>query len=239
MRPLALALALLASAASAGAQRHTKPVMDDMTFTMLLADQLEHSFADAGSFGLKGEAWIGGDYDRVWIKPEATATYDGGIEDAELQALYGRLVSPYWDLQAGLRYSRPTADGPSRGSAVIGVQGLAPYWFEVQAAAFVSHAGELSARLELEYDLLLTQRLILQPSVEADLAAQSVPELRVGRGLSSAEIGVRLRYEIRREVAPYVGFEWSSRFGRTAEYARAAGEPVRHLGVVVGIRLWR
>jgi copper resistance protein B len=212
--------------------------MDDMTFTMVLIDQLEHSLAEGDSLRLNGEAWIGGDYSRFWLKPEATFAYGEDFEDVDVQALYGRLLSPYWDLQAGLRYSRPTPDGPSRASAVIGIQGLAPHWFEVQAAAFVSHKGEVSARVELEYDLLVTQRLIAQPRLETELAVQSVPELRVGSGVSSAALGLRLRYEIRREIAPYVGVEWSGRFGETADFARADGDPVRSFGVAFGVRLW-
>lgn len=237
---LIAAAALIVQIAYAQHPEHTQPVMDSMTFAMLLADQVEHSFAGPhDSFRFNGQAWIGGDYNRLWINTEGTKIYDGGLEDADLQLLYGRLVAPYWDLQGGLRYFRPKPGAPSRGSAVFGIQGLAPYWFEVQAATFISHKGEVSGRVEVEYDLLLTQRLIAQPRFETELAVQSARELGIGRGLSSAEAGLRVRYEIRREIAPYVGLVWTSRFGRTAEFARAANEPIRSLGLVIGIRVWR
>ncbi len=164
--------------------------------------------------------------------------YDLGLEDGDLQLLYGRLIAPFWDLQAGVRYFQPLANRPARASAVLGIQGIAPYWFDVEAALFISHRGEVSARLELEYDVLVTQWLILQPRLEANLAAQSVKDLGVGRGINELELGLRLRYEIRREFAPYVGVSWTSRFGDSATFARARGDSVRDLGVVVGVRLW-
>jgi copper resistance protein B len=239
LKLIALAAALFAWILPALAQQHGhKPVMDDMTFVMVLADQMEHSFARPRSFGFNGQAWIGGDYNRLWINTEGAKVYDGGLEDFDLQFLYGRLVSPYWDLQVGGRYFRPEPGSPSRGSAVIGVQGLAPYWFEIQAATFISHKGEVAARIEAEYDLLLTQRLIAQPRAEADFAVQSVREMGIGRGLSSAEVGLRVRYEIRREFAPYAGLVYTSRFGQTADFARAEDEGVRSLGMVVGVRFW-
>lgn len=240
MKLIALATMLSAGIVQAQAPQHTKPVMDSQTFAMLLADQVEHSFAHpARSFRFNGQSWIGGDYNRLWINTEGTRVYEGGLEDADIQFLYGRLVAPFWDLQGGVRYFRAKPGAPSRGSAVIGIQGLAPYWFELQAATFISHKGEVSGRVEAEYDVLLTQRLIAQPRVETNLAVQSVRELGIGRGLSDAEVGLRVRYEIRREIAPYVGLVLTSRFGRTADFARADNEPVRSLGLVIGVRLWR
>lgn len=237
-RTLLFALALLPAAALA--QHQSKPVMDSMTHSKFLLDQFEHAFAepsDALHFNFLG--WIGGDYNRLWLKSEGEKRYSGALEDTDVQVLYGRLISPFWDFQGGARYFRARPGAPSRGSAVIGVQGLAPYWFEVEAAAFISHKGEVSSRLEAEYDLRLTQRLIAQPRAEVNLAVQSVRELGIGRGFNDGEFGLRLRYEIRREFAPYAGIVWTSRFGQTADFARREGEPVRNLGLVLGIRMWR
>ena len=121
---------------------------------------------------------------------------------------------------------------------MFGVQGLAPYWFEVDAAAFVSDDGDVSARLEAEYELFLTQKLILQPRAELDFAVQDVPELGIGSGLSTAEAGLRLRYEFRREFAPYIGVSWRRAFGETADFTRADGEDVESISFVAGLRLW-
>jgi copper resistance protein B len=216
------------------------PVHDNPIRSFVLVDQLEYGFPK-GTNGLRfnGLSWIGGDYNRLWINTEGTKTYGGPLEDTDVQVLYGRLIAPFWDVQGGLRYYRPRSHAPSRGSAVIGVTGIAPYRFEVEAASFISNKGEVSGRVEVEYELLMTQRLIAQPRFETNVAIQRSPELGIGRGINDAELGLRLRYEIRREFAPYVGVSWSSRFGETADFARARGDVVRTLGLVVGIRLWR
>ncbi|RME61879.1 MAG: copper resistance protein B, partial [Alphaproteobacteria bacterium] len=140
------------------------------------------------------------------------------------------------DLQAGVRHD--FEPDPSRTFGVIGIQGLAPYWFEIDAAAFISGDGDVSARIEAEYELLLTQRLILQPRVELNFAVQEVEELGIGSGLSIAEAGLRLRYEIDRQFAPYVGFSWNRKIGDTADFARADGEDVGALSFVAGLRMW-
>ena len=144
-------------------------------------------------------------------------------------------IGPWWDLQTGVRHD---FTGPDRTYAVIGVQGLAPYLFEVDAAAFLSHKGDVTARIEAELDQRITQRLILQPRAEVNLAAQDVPELGIGSGLDKAEIGLRLRYEISREFAPYIGVEQEWKAGRSADYARAAGEDASVTNFVVGVRFW-
>jgi copper resistance protein B len=153
-----------------------------------------------------------------------------------VQALWSRAIDPWFDLQTGLRYDfRPD---PSRAYLVLGVQGLAPYWFEVDAAAFVSTKGDVSARFEAEYDIRFTQKLILQPRVEVDFALQDVPELGIGSGLSSGEIGARLRYEVRPEFAPYVGVEYERAFDGTARFRRAAGEDRGGVSFLIGLRTW-
>ena len=237
---LALTGPMPADAKEASSPAASATTTDDKIHGFFLMDQLESRFALTGSDSLQfnGFGWLGGDYNRIWIKPEGTKVYDGPWEDVDFQLLYGRLIAPFWDLQAGVRYFQPSSDGPARASAVLGVQGLAPYWFDVEAAAFISNRGEVSARLELEYELLLTQRLILQPRLEMNVAVQEVKELGIGSGVNDLELGLRLRYEIRREFAPYIGVAWTSKFGQTADFARAQGDAVRQFNFVVGIRFW-
>lgn len=181
------------------------------------------------------QGYYGGPTSRFWFKSEGEGSFGERIEDAEVQALYSRAVSPFWDLQAGIRQD---VSGPSTTHAVVGVQGLAPYLFEVDAALFLSHRGDLTARFEAELDQRITQSLILQPRAEVNLAAQDIPRLGIGAGLDKIEIGVRLRYEIVREIAPYIGVEQSWRVGDGADYARALGEDPSTTNYVVGIRFW-
>lgn len=183
-----------------------------------------------------GEAWLGGDINRLTIKSEGEGALRQGVEAAEVQALYSRAIGPYFNLQAGVRHD--FQPGPSRTYAVIGFEGLAPYWFEVEGAAFLSDKGDVLGRLEGYYDQRLTQRLVLQPRVELNLAAQDVPENRIGAGLSSAELGMRLRYEITRQFAPYVGVSYEAKTGQTARYARADGEDPTTTSFVAGVRIW-
>ncbi len=183
-----------------------------------------------------GEAWFGGDINRLTLKSEGEGALREGLESAEVQALYSRALDPYWNLQAGVRYDfKPN---PSRTYATIGIEGLAPGFFEVEGALFLSNKGDLLGRLEGYYDQRITQRLILQPRVEFNFAAQDVPENRSGSGLSNAELGLRLRYEIRREFAPYIGISYDRKVGDTARFARAAGEDVSNTSFVAGIRFW-
>ncbi|MGJ3626365.1 copper resistance protein B [Sphingomonas sp. MMS24-JH45] len=155
-----------------------------------------------------GEYWVGGDIHRLAIKTEGEGTF-GGEAGGEVQALYSRAIGPYFNLQAGVR--QDLAPGADRTYASVGVEGLAPYWFDVEATAFLSDKGDLLARLEGYYDQRITQRLILQPRVEMNLSAQDVPASGLGTGVTDAEIGLRLRYEIAREFGPYVGVSWERR----------------------------
>lgn len=215
-------------------------VMDTEIYVFAMLDEAEFSPGLAGNpFRFDGEGWIGGDYDRLWIKAEGEAA-DGGGGGVELQLLYGRLVAPFFDAQAGVRVDRAwgSEGARTRGLLVVGLQGLAPYWFEVEPALFVSLDGDLSARLTARYELLFTQRLILEPDLEVDAALQEVPEFGVGSGFNSLELGARLRYEFIREIAPYVGAAWVRRFGETADFARASGVPPGESTLVVGLRAW-
>lgn len=214
---------------------------DSHPFGYALIDRLEYR-DDEGPNHLLWDAqgWYGGDYDRLWLKTEGELPVSDSNGEVEVQALYGRLVAPYWDLQAGLRYDRAFGSGPDRDRVfgVLGVQGLAPYRFETDAALFVSEDGDVSLRAELEYELLLTQRLILQPRVEINAAAQDVKAWGVGSGLNDLQLGLRLRYEIRREFAPYVGVEWVKKFGNTADFVRADGQDTGNLALLAGLRMW-
>ncbi|MBX9644278.1 MAG: copper resistance protein B, partial [Novosphingobium sp.] len=184
-----------------------------------LAEYVVHK--NKNSYRWDGEAWFGGDINRFVFKYEGEGEFRGPLDDLELFGLYSRAISPYWNLQAGIRYD--VKPDPSRTYAVVAIEGLAPYWFEVTAAAFLSNKGELRGRIEGFYDQRITQRLILQPRLEANLSAQTITELGVGSGLSNLELGVRLRYEIKKEFAPYIGFEWIQQFGESARYTRANG----------------
>ncbi|MBB4798743.1 copper resistance protein B [Brevundimonas bullata] len=209
----------------------------DIRVGAVMIDQLEATSVDGEEgYAWDAQGWYGGDIHRFWWKSEGEGEFGGALEEAELQALYSRAFTPYFDFQTGLRQTyRPEGD---RTDLVVGVQGLAPYWFELDAAAFLSNKGELTARAEAEYDQRITQRLILQPRAEVNLSAEDIPELGIGAGLSTLQVGARLRYEIRREFAPYVGVEWTRSFGATRDFAEARGRSAEDTRVVVGVRAW-
>ncbi|MDI1328214.1 MAG: copper resistance protein B [Brevundimonas sp.] len=209
----------------------------DARTTAVIIDQLEAAFGDdEDGYAWDAQGWTGGDINRLWWKSEGEGSFGGEVEEAEIQALYSRAFRPFFDFQTGLRQTyRPEGD---RTDLVVGIQGLAPYWFEVDAAAFLSNKGELTARGEAEYDQRITNRWILQPRAEVVLSAEDIPELRIGSGLSSLQIGARLRYEFRREFAPYVGVEWTRSFGETADFLEADGRSSEDTRLVVGIRAW-
>lgn len=204
---------------------------------MFLADQLEYRIQggrDGYNWDIQG--WYGGDYNKLWLKSEGEGEFGNKPEQLELQALYSRAIDPWWNFQAGIRHDfRPD---PERTHLVVGIQGLAPYWFEVDGSLFLSDKGDLTARLEAEYDQRITNRLTLQPAIEFTLSAQDVPEIGIGSGLSSIEAGLRLRYELVPEFAPYVGVEYGRAFGDTADLRRAGGEESGGWAFLTGIRLW-
>jgi copper resistance protein B len=190
--------------------------------------------------GIAGYLWdvqgfYGGPTSRLWFKSEGEGAFGERVEEAEFQALYAKAIAPYWDLQTGIRQD---VAGLKTTHAVIGIQGLAPYMFEVDAAIFVSHRGDITARIETELDQRITRRLILQPRAEITLSAQDIPRLGTGAGLDSVELGVRLRYELIREFAPYIGVEQSWRVGKSADFMRAAGEDASATHYIVGVRFW-
>jgi len=183
----------------------------------------------------EGEAWTG-DLNRFVLRTRGDGGIEGRLGNAELEAAYSRAISPWWNLQAGIRQDiRPT---PARTHAMIGIEGLAPYGFTVQAAAFLSDKGQWTARIESMADEHITRRLILQPRAELDLSAQNMPIQRLGSGLTSAELGLRLRYEITRKFAPYVGVSWSWATGQTLAYQRTDGDRAATRSIVLGVKSW-
>lgn len=214
---------------------------DMMTVSKVIADQFEYrnsNGTDVLRWDMQG--WSGTDYKKLWVKFEGEDELSSNAGEIELQGLYSHTVSAFWDFQVGARYDTSYGTGSlgDRVFAVIGFQGLAPYWFEMEPAVFVSDKGDVSARLVATYDMLVTQRLILQPRFEMNIAANEVPEYRIGKGVNDVQLGLRLRYEIRRKFAPYVGLAWSQKFGTTADMARAEGGKTDTLSFVTGIRFW-
>ena len=202
----------------------------------VMVDRLEAKIGEGEDLYLwDGQGWYGGDIDKLWVKSEGEGAFGGTVEAAEIQALWSHAIGPWFDLQTGVRYD---TEPEGRAHAVLGVQGLSPYMFEIDAAAFLSDEGDLTARIEAEYDQRITQRLILQPRAEVSLSAQDIPAIGVGAGISSVEAGLRLRYEIAREFAPYVGVGYEAKVGTSADYARAAGEDPSRFSLLIGIRTW-
>lgn len=200
----------------------------------VVIDQLDWRGGGTDAYAWDAYAWYGTDYNQLWLKAEGERA--GGVtREARNELLWDRIFSRWWSVQAGARLD--LAQGPTRTWAAVGVQGLAPYFFGVEATAYVGDGGRTAARFAAEYDLLLTQRLILQPELQFNLYGKSDPANAIGSGLSNAELGLRLRYEIRREIAPYVGVLWSRRFGETADLARSAGEDASEIEWVAGVRL--
>lgn len=214
---------------------------DMMTISKVIAEQFEYrstSGNDTLTWDMQG--WRGTDYNKLWVKFEGDKDISANTGEMELQALYSRTVTAFWDFQVGARYDTAfgSASPGDRVFAVIGFQGLAPYWFEMEPAIFVSDKGDVSARLSASYDLLFTQRLILQPRLEVNVAASAVPEYDIGSGLNDVQLDLRLRYEIRRKFAPYVGLSWTRKFGNTARMTRAGGGDANIFSVITGIRFW-
>jgi copper resistance protein B len=199
-----------------------------MAFSQILFNLAEVQLRDGrDGYRWDGEGWFGGDIHRLVVKSEGEGEFGGRIGAAEVQALYARAIDPYWNLQAGVR--QDIGAGARRTYAVVGIEGLAPYWFDVEGALFLSDKGALTGRAEAWIDQRLTQRAVLQPRFEVNLAAQDVPEQRIAAGVSSLEAGLRLRYEVAREFAPYVGVNWERRYGPS----RGGGA-----ALALGIRTW-
>ncbi|MGE5269619.1 MAG: copper resistance protein B [Thiohalocapsa sp.] len=214
-----------------------QPVADRAIIVHGLLDQFEgRTDGRVPDLRWSGEGWIGSDYDKFWVKTEGFRRADGKIDDGRHEFLYSRAVSTYFDLQGGLRSDIDSRR--NRNWAAFGVHGLAPLFFQVDAAVYASDQGHFAARLEGSYELLITQRLILQPEVEINLYSKSDPARLVGAGLSDIDTGLRLRYEFTRKFAPYIGVAYEGKFGQTASFARRAGESTSGVRFVFGVRSW-
>ena len=211
--------------------------MDDTARTAkVLFDQLEwRNTAEGNAAVWDAWGWYGGDYNKAWLRTEGERV-GGTTQNARADLVWDHIFARWWSVQAGGRLD--FGEGPARTWAAIGVQGLAPDWFDTEATFYVGDQGRTAARLKMEYELLFTQRLILQPEGEANLYGKPDPARQLGSGLSDLEIGLRLRYEVRREFAPYVGVVWSRRFGGTADRVRQSGGDVSDVQFVAGLRAW-
>ncbi len=210
---------------------------DEHNFGGLRFDNLEYVNAresDGAHYDM--QAWFGRTYDRFLLKAEGDVAR-GRLHDSRTELLWAHAVASYWDIQSGVRHDYGNDNG-NRTWLAFGVQGLAPYWFHVDATAYLSGGGRAALRLEADYDLLLTQKLILQPRVEGNFYSKSEPERGIGKGLADASAGMRLRYELSRQFAPYIGVEWKRKFSHTASLAEAAGERVSDTRWVAGVRFW-
>jgi copper resistance protein B len=210
--------------------------MDDRKrFGKVLLDRLEWRDGDTSIYEWDAAAWYGGDFNKLWVETEGEHV-DGGTEDTRVEVLWDRIATRWWSTRLGMRWD--VDDGPARSWVAFGVAGLAPGFVELEATAYVSDGGRTALRLSTEYDLLLTQRLVLQPALALNAYGHDDPERMIGAGLSDLEIGLRLRYEFRREIAPYLGVSWAKKIGVTADLVRAAGEEDDEFSLVAGFRIW-
>lgn len=247
MRATAVAagVAALVAAARAGAQQQPvqpgwpQPVDNNRSFGTGGLNQNEwRTGRGSSTYRWDGEAWYGNDWNRVWIKSEGSLNTTAGIfDEAQVQGLVSRTATRFFDVQGGVRYDM--SPGPSRAWLAAGIEGLAPLYWNVGLSAFVSDAGHAAARLEGYDNLTLTQRVFLQPQFEINAYTKPDPARAIGSGLSDIDAGVRLRYEIRRQLAPYVGLTYQSSLGSTADFARRADKPVSRFRLTAGVRVWR
>ena len=210
--------------------------MDDRAlFGKVTLDRLEWRDAEVATYAWDVAAWYGGDFNKVRLATEGEHA-DGSVADARVELLWDRILTAWWSTRLGVRAD--AGAGPTRDWLAFGVAGLAPGFFELEAMAFVGDSGRAALRLSADYDLLITQRLVLQPEAELNFYGSDDPERLIGSGLADLEIGLRLRYELSREFAPYLGVSWSKRFGESADLSQAAGAETDELSLVAGLRVW-
>lgn len=212
-----------------------------MPYTYVLFDLLEfRPKGDESDFRWDIESWRGGDYNRLWFKTEGTQSATKSERNIDGQLLYGRFIKRYYDFQIGGRADTRTFRGASvtRGQAVIGIEGLVPYRYEIEALLFISHRGDVSGRFTFNRDYMITQRVVLQPRFETSIAAQRVERFGVGRGINDIELGLRLRFAIRREFAPYIGVSYERSLFGTSDFVRQDGGDLRQIRFVAGVRIW-
>lgn len=230
--------AIFSSTEMAAAREQLRREQGGAINSLVSIDRLEvQAGAGPEAYVWEANAWIGSDLHKFWVKTEGEGEFSESLDDAEVQALYSRAIGPWFDLQSGVRYDyRPS--GPDTAHLVVGVQGLAPYLFEIDVAGFLSDDGDFTARAEAEYDQRITQSLIVQPRVELNMSAQDIPQLGIGGGFTSLDAGLRLRYEFRPEFAPYIGVEYQTDLGETRNIAQAAGDDPDRTVFLAGIKFW-
>lgn len=217
-------------------------IPDERTYVFFLFEQVEYRFADGRSpdhLGWEAQGWVGGDLNKFWWKTEGEAIFEGRDHgESETDLLYSRLISPFWNLQGGVQYANEWEHGGyhDRFSGVIAIQGLVPYKFEVDTSLYVSEDADVTLDFEAEYDLRITQRLVLQPLVMLSAAFQDIPERGLASGLTDTHLDLRLRYEIKRELAPYVGARYRALLGGTEDLAEAVGESTSETYFMAGLR---
>lgn len=208
---------------------------DEHKFWAFIGDRFEYDTdSETGVFDVQG--WYGTTYDRLYIKSEGEIE-DGRLQESETDVLWSHAYNAYFDTQLGIRVDQ-SREGKDRQWLAAGMQGLAPYWFEVDMTAYLGDSGRTALSVEAEYELLLTQKLVLQPRAELSFYGKDDEINGIGSGLSQAALGLRLRYEITRQLAPYIGIEWTDKFGKTADFARSEGESVQDTQYLVGIKFW-
>ena len=223
---------------AAATRPDTEPIMDNQIFIHVLFDQFEgRTNGPDNSLRWDAEGWIGTDMNRLWLKSEAFVD-NGNVSDGDQEALYDRPIPRlrYFDAQAGVREDLDS--GPHRTWGAVGIQGLAPYFFEFAPTFYFRDGGHVAGRITGSYDLLITQRLIAQPELEMNFYSKRDPQRLTGSGLADIDTGIRLRYEFSRKFAPYVGFAYNGKFGSTATFARQAGEAVSNSSFIFGFRVW-
>lgn len=208
---------------------------DDPLLFMVNIDQLEKRNGDENPVVLEAQAWAGYDLHKLWVKTEVERVEDK-YEEVEWQFLYSRAISPFWNLELGLRNN--SIPRPERNWSVIGLHGLAPYYFEIDTALFIGESGRSALRFEAEYELMLTQRWVIIPELELNFFGKTDEETETGSGLANSELGLRLAYEFRREFAPYIGVNWEKKYGKTADFAEEDDESTDDTQFVIGVHLW-
>lgn len=216
-----------------------QPIHDNQVFATFKADRFEYQWREDGIEILLWDVqgWIGNDYHKLYLESEGEFRLEeDNVEEATVELLYSRNIDKFWDLQAGLRHD--FEPHPERSFAAVGVQGLAPQWFEVDATAYLSDDGDVSAKVEFEYELMLTQRLILIPRLESHVSFQDLPEYEEWEGITDLTAGARLIYQIRRKLAPYIGVSWTRLLGETANRIEDRGGDIDSAAFIAGVRFW-
>lgn len=208
---------------------------DNPLLAKVMLNEIQTALHENKPSSLRAQAWLGKDLDKFWLKTQGEYQ-NSDDKELEVQALYSRAISPYWDAQIGAKVDmRPSH---SRHWAVFGLQGLAPYYFEIDTALFIGEEGRSALRLSAEHDMLITQKLILTPEIKTNLYGKNDAEMGIGAGFSDINMSLKLRYELIREFAPYIAIEWQKKFGNTAKYARAKGESSHDTILAIGFRAW-